>query len=46
MTEFVHNTLYEWHRKSRILVIGKHQKPRWYKNVNSLPVQYEFNKKT
>ncbi|XP_050064482.1 tigger transposable element-derived protein 4-like [Aphis gossypii] len=31
--------------KSKLLVIGKYQKPRCFKNVKSLPVQYEFNKK-
>jgi len=32
--------------KSKLLVIGKYQKLRCFKSVKSLPVQYEFNKKS
>ena len=31
--------------KKKLLIIGKSKKPRCFKNVSSLPVEYDFNKK-
>ncbi|XP_034935137.1 uncharacterized protein [Chelonus insularis] len=34
-----------WHKKKKLLIIGKSQKPRCFKGVKSLPVDYANNRK-